>query len=178
MFKRISLLSVFVLSGCFSDTDEIKTFMADVQNNTTSFIAPMPKVPQFHYVEYEADQKRNPFVLPKPEAIQERMQQMAGCLSPDPRRRRQPLEKFPLDNLAMRGTLGELGVTWALIQASDNTLHRIRVGNYLGLYHGKVTEVSEEFIKVLELVPDGAGCWAERESTVSLANGSAEEQRN
>lgn len=175
--KKIVIIVSLALSGCFSDTSDIKDYMADVQENTISRIEPMPKVPEFHHIKYESMSKRSPFVKPKPEAIQERMQQMAGCLSPDPRRRKQPLEKFALDTLSMRGTLGELGIVWALIEASDKTIHQVTVGSYLGMYHGKITEVSEELIKVLELIPDGAGCWVERESVVSLTGYSTEGQR-
>lgn len=173
--KKLAFIFLFVLTGCFDDTSEIETYIADVKTNTTAFIAPMPEVPEFYHVEYSADMKRSPFVLPKPEAIQERMQQMAGCLSPDPRRRKQPLEKFALDSLTMRGTLGEAGVTWALVEAADATLYRVSEGSYLGMYHGKITAVEDNVIKLTELVPDGTGCWAERESSLLLNGSSAGE---
>lgn len=176
--KKLAFLPLVLLSGCFNDTSDIKTYISEVQSNTRSYIAPMPEVPAFIHVEYSADTARSPFILPKPEAIQERMQQMAGCLSPDPRRRKQPLEKFALDSLSMRGTLGELGVIWALVEASDSTIHQVTVGSYVGLYHGKITEVNDNLIKVLELVPDGAGCWVERESVVSIMDSYSEGQRN
>ena len=60
------------------------------------------------------------------------MQQMSGCLSPDVSRRKQPLEKYALSDLTMRGTLGDEGALWALVEASDLTLHRVSIGNYLG----------------------------------------------
>ncbi|MGJ8692098.1 MAG: pilus assembly protein PilP [Thalassotalea sp.] len=175
--KKLAISSILLLSGCFSDTSDIKSYIANVQSNTKSYIAPMPAVPAFNHIKYSTDSERSPFILPKPEAIQERMQQMAGCLSPDPRRRKQPLEKFALDSLSMRGTLGELGVTWALIEAADSTIHQLTIGSYLGMYHGKITDVTEDLIKVLELIPDGAGCWVERESVISLSDFSAEGQR-
>lgn len=176
--KKLALLPIVMLSGCFNDTSDIKEYITEVQSSTTSYIAPMPEVPKFNHVAYSASNERSPFVLPKPEAIQERMQQMAGCLSPDPRRRKQPLEKYALDSLSMRGTLGELDVVWALIEAADSTIHQVTVGSYLGMYNGKITEVNGDLIKVLELVPDGAGCWVERESVVSIMDSSAEGQRN
>lgn len=176
--KKLALLLSVCLSGCFDDTTDIKTHIADVQANASSYIPPMPEVPDFNHVSYSADTERSPFVLPKPEAIQERIQQMAGCLSPDPRRRKQPLEKFALDSLSMRGTLGELGIKWALIEASDKTIHQVTIGSYIGMYHGKIFEVNNDVIKVLELVPDGAGCWVERESIISMIDSSAQGQRN
>lgn len=175
--KKIILLAAALLTGCFNDTEDLKQHIANVQANASNTIAPMPEVTIFDHFDYSAHVLRSPFDVPKPEAIQEKIQQMSGCLSPDPRRRKQPLEKYSLSDLVMRGTLGELGVTWALVEASDNTLHRVAVGSYVGLYHGKITAVSQDNVKVLELIPDGAGCWVERETVVAMTETSAEGQR-
>ncbi len=175
--KRITLCLAVLLSGCFDDTDDLKTHIATVQANTQSYIEPMPEVPVFNHFDYAAQTLRSPFDLPEPEVIQQKMQQMSGCLSPDPRRRRQPLEKFALSDLVMRGTLGELGVVWALVEASDATLHRVAVGSYLGLYNGRITAVEQKNVKVIELIPDGAGCWVERETIVTMVESDAEGQR-
>jgi type IV pilus assembly protein PilP len=99
---------------------------------------------------------------------------MTGCLSPNPLRRKQPLEKFALGALTMRGTMGDGGRLWALVEASDLTLHRISVGNYLGLFNGRITEVSTQGVKLMELAPDGAGCWVERETVLKIAQSVSE----
>ncbi|MCH2058938.1 MAG: pilus assembly protein PilP [Thalassotalea sp.] len=166
--RKLALLSLLVLTGCFDDTSDLKIHIAEVKANTRSYIEPMPEVPTFNHYDYSVGELRSPFVAPRPEAIQEKLQQMSGCLSPDPRRRKQPLEKFALGDLVMRGTLGEGGVTWALVEASDSTLHRVSIGNYVGLYNGRITEVSSESVKVIELTPDGAGCWVERETEIEM----------
>ena len=175
--KNFIILSAVLLTGCYSSTDDLQQHIADVQAGSSSKVEPMPKVIVFAHFDYSANGLRSPFDVPKPEAIQEKIQQMSGCLSPDPRRRKQPLEKFSLSDLVMRGTLGELGVTWALLEASDNTLHRVAVGSYVGLYYGRITSVSQANVKVLELIPDGAGCWVERETVVTMTQASAEGQR-
>lgn len=175
--KKLVLLSVLALTGCFDDVSDLKVHIAEVQANTSSSIQPMPEMKVYDHFDYSSQSLRSPFNAPEPEAIQEKIQQMSGCLSPDPRRRKQPLEKYALSDLTMRGTLGELGVTWALVEASDQTLHRVAVGSYVGLYHGRITSVSQQDIKVLELIPDGAGCWVERETTVSITESNAEGQR-
>jgi type IV pilus assembly protein PilP len=174
--KKLALLLPLLLSGCFDETNDLTVYMSGVKENTTSYIEPIPAVSSFNHFDYSAQSLRSPFVAPKPEAIQEKMQQMAGCLSPDPRRRKQPLEKYALGDLTMRGTLGELGITWALVEASDKTLHRVSVGQYLGLYNGRITEVNQENVKVIELIPDGAGCWAERETVIAMTDANTERQ--
>ncbi|REL28500.1 pilus assembly protein PilP [Thalassotalea euphylliae] len=166
--KRLALLSLLVLTGCFDDTSDLKIHIAKVKANAKSYIEPMPEVPTFNHFKYAAVDLRSPFVAPRPEVIQEKLQQISGCLSPDPRRRKQPLEKFALGDLVMRGTLGEGGVTWALVEASDSTLHRVSIGNYVGLYNGRITQVDNESVKVIELTPDGAGCWVERETEIEM----------
>lgn len=170
----LALASTLLLTACFDDTSDLKEYITQVQANTTSVIAPMPELMTFNHVDYSAQNSRSPFVLPKPEAIQEKLQQMSGCLSPDPRRRKQPLEKFALSNLSMRGTLGELGVLWALVEASDSTLHRVTLGNYIGLFNGRVSEVTDQEIRVVELIPDGSGCWVERETVMAITDAAAE----
>ncbi len=169
--RKMAVLGVAALtlvSGCFDDTTEIKTHMAQVKATTTNYIDPMPEVHPFNHIAYSADDLRSPFVLPKPEAIQQKMQQMAGCLSPDTNRRKQPLEKYALSDLTMRGTLGDASMLWVLLEASDLSLHRVAVGNYLGLYNGRITQVSAKTVKIIELAPDGAGCWVEREATLNI----------
>jgi len=172
--KKFIALTAVLLTGCFDDTSDIQAHIANVKATTKAYIQPMPEIQPFNHVEYSADTLRSPFVVPKPEAIQEKIQQMSGCLSPDPRRRKQPLEKYALSDLIMRGTLGELDITWALVEASDATLHRVAVGGYVGLFNGRITEVNPDSVKVLELIPDGAGCWVERETVVAMVKTDAE----
>ncbi|MEI6893622.1 MAG: pilus assembly protein PilP [Colwellia sp.] len=161
-------ISLVLVSGCFDDTTEIKAHMAQVAATTTSYIEPMPEVNAFIHIAYSADDLRSPFVLPKPKAIQQKMQQMAGCLSPNVNRRKQPLEKYALSDLTMRGTLGDADKLWALLEASDLSLHRVALGNYLGLNNGRITQVSAKIVNIMELAPDGAGCWVEREAKLDI----------
>ena len=177
MKKLAILVPFFMLTGCFDETSDLKAHIIQVQENTPKRIDPIPAIPEFNHFDYSVGSLRSPFDIPRPEAIQEKIQQMSGCLSPDPRRRKQPLEKYSLSDLSMRGTLGESDITWALVEASDATLHRVAVGNYLGLYHGRITEVSQNNVKVTELIPDGAGCWVERETVVAMVDLGSEGQR-
>ncbi len=166
--KISSLIGVIFISGCFDDTNDIKAHIEQVKATTTNYIEPMPEVKPFHHIEYSADDLRSPFVLPKAEIIQQKIQQISGCLSPDVRRRKQPLEKYSLSDLSMRGIIGESEMIWALVEASDLTLHRVSIGNYLGLYSGRITEVNEKTVKIIELAPDGAGCWVERNAELKI----------
>jgi type IV pilus assembly protein PilP len=166
--KWLLTTMLFCLSGCFSGKNDLELYIAQVKQNVTPKIAPMPVVSPFNHFDYSAQTFRSPFIAPKPEVLLEKMRKIAGCLSPDPDRTRETLEKFSLADIIMRGTLRGSDKTWVLLEASDASVHRVAVGSYLGLYHGRIVKVSQENIQVVELVPDGAGCWVERETLVSM----------
>lgn len=167
--KYFSLMLItLLLSGCFDDTADLKAHIEQVKASSSKQIEPMPAVPVFDHFAYSAQTLRSPFDAPRPEAIQEKIQQKSGCLSPDPYRKKQALESYALSDLVMRGTLGKAKELWALIQASDSSLHRVGVGTYLGLYNGRITAIDHKHVTVVELIPDGAGCWVERETIVAM----------
>ncbi len=157
------------LTGCFDDMSDIRAFMQQVETETPRGIEPIPEVKEFAHVEYKSAGKRSPFSRPKAEAIVDKLAQMQDCLQPDRKRVKEPLEKYAISNLKMKGTMGYRDDPWALIEASaDGSLHRVSVGNYMGLFHGKIVEVSGDVVKLLELIPDGTGCWKERETVLDM----------
>jgi type IV pilus assembly protein PilP len=165
--------SLLLLQGCYDDLTDIQQFMNTVKTSTPAKIPPLPEVKEFVHISYKSAQSRSPFSAPRPEAVQEKYAQIQDCLSPDPARRKEPLEKYALDNLKMRGTLGDENDIWALIEASDKTLHRISKNNYIGLFHGRVINVDPAQVELLELIPDGAGCWKERTTVLPMAEPAA-----
>jgi len=177
MKKILTLFILLTISGCFDDTADLKVHIAKVQASTPKTIKPMPEVPVFDHFDYSVQSLRSPFDKPRVEAIQEKIQEVSGCLSPDPQRKKQPLEKYSLSDLSMRGTLSGLDMTWALVAGSDASIHRVTVGHFLGLYNGRITNVSQTNVKVMELIPDGAGCWVERETSLVMVKSGTEGQR-
>ena len=161
--------SILMLTACFDDLSDIHQFEEEVKANTRTRIEPLPELREFQHIAYQSNQARSPFTLPRREAIEERFVQQQDCPHPDPNRRREPLESFALDNLVMRGTLGDSTQLWALIQADDQTLHRVTSGHYMGLHHGKVQRVTPTHVELLEMIPDGSGCWQERTTTLQMA---------
>lgn len=159
---------LMMLSGCFDDVSDIQAYMDSVKANTRQRVEPLPQAKAFTHVPYLATVQRTPFSEPTPEAIQDRFLQQQNCLHPDPQRRKELLERFALDNLKMRGTLGDGDKLWGLIESSDRALHRVTLNNYMGLFHGKVTKVQPTYIDLLELIPDGSGCWVERTTRVQM----------
>ncbi|WP_404341280.1 pilus assembly protein PilP [Pseudoalteromonas mariniglutinosa] len=167
------LIASCLISACNDDTSEQREFIDQVRASTTPRVEEIPQLTDFEHFQYSAAELRSPFVAPQPEIIQNNLIQVKNCLHPDPNRTRQPLEKYPLDNLAMKGTIGSAGKTWALIKATDETLYRVTTGNYLGLYHGEIKRVYDNYIELLELIPDGSGCWKERLTRLEMLEATA-----
>jgi len=168
------LFACVLLAGCFDDTSDIQQFMADVKATTKAKVKPLPPVKAFEHLPYTSSQLRSPFSLPAPDLYSPTEVARLGCIQPDNKREKQPLEQYAIDNLTMRGTLGDAGQLWALIQATDQSLHRITLDDRLGLFHGKVVAVKPDYIEITEFIPDGSGCTVQRNSKLQLTDAAAD----
>lgn len=169
----ILLVSLALLTGCNDDLSDIQAYMDTVKANARPRVEPLPQTKVFEHIPYEVSDIRSPFVEPTPQAVKERFLQQQNCLHPDPNRRKDLLEGMPLEALKMRGTIGSGERLWGLVESSDMILHRITINNYMGLFDGKVTQVTPNYIELLELVPDGSGCWVERTTRLQLFSASS-----
>lgn len=162
------LLLSGILFGCGNDISDLQTFTERTREQTKADIEPIPKIQDFEHFEYKASGLRSPFVEPKPELTQSDSEIKLDCLQPNYARRRGPLEKYPLDNISMRGTMGRHGDLTALASTTDGTLYRLEQGDYMGLFHGRIVEISNQYILLEEMVPDGTGCWELRNAQIPL----------
>ena len=161
---RVLLLgaAVVAISGCTRSSADLQAWVAEVKARPAPPLDPLPVMQQFETFEYAAQSLRDPFS----NAFTD--QGGSGGPRPDPSRRKQTLEQFPLDSLDMVGTLGRGAGTVALVMAPDKVTYRVRPGAYMGQSDGRVTGVFEDRIELVELVPDGAGGWLERPASVAL----------
>ena len=162
-------LAVLAMAGCSrgvtstpGDAPNLETWVAEVKARPAPPLDPLPVMQQFETFEYAAQGLRDPFS----NAFTDRSN--GSGPRPDSDRRKQTLEQFPLDSLDMVGTLGDGGSMVALVMAPDKVTYRVRPGAYMGQSDGRVTDVLEDRIELVELVPDGAGGWLERPATVAL----------
>lgn len=159
----VVLLAAGLLAGCASDRRDLESWVADVRARPAPPLEPLPVMQQFETFEYNAQGMRDPFAEP----IVDRAGGGNGP-RPDPERRRELLESVPLDSLDMVGTIGGETNMTALLMGPDRVVHRVGVGNYIGQSDGRVTRVLPDRIELVELVPDGAGGWLERQAAVAL----------
>ncbi|MCE9680219.1 pilus assembly protein PilP [Shewanella sp. AS1] len=167
--RRVSLFALCVLlTGCMGDRSDLELFITTTKAQHVAHIPPLKEPPKFEHFAYQASLMRSPFVPPSRELTEEVIDTSKDCQQPDLKRRKGRLETYALDNLKMRGTLSEDKRIWALIETNDGSVYRLGVGEYLGLYHGRIAKVSPQTIEIIELIPDGTGCWSERTSSMDL----------
>ncbi len=178
--KQFALLalSTLLLTACDDDMSDLHAYTDEVKANAKTSIEPMPVVEKFESFAYSASALRSPFVEPEPELVKESTFNSLDCLQPNFARNKHPLEKYPLDNLIMRGTLGADGALHGLVESTDRKIHRVRPGMYMGLYHGEVIGVSSEYIELEEMFPDGTGCWEKRETSLLMLGEDSETGQN
>lgn len=168
-------LSVLALAGCgASKEDDVRQWMVDERNQTQPKVPPIPAPKQFQPEPYTNATALEPFSNQKLTQALKRDSSQAtanvALIAPELARRKEPLEAFPLDSMALVGSIIKSGQHVALVKV-DNLLYQVRVGSYLGQNYGKVTKISETEVSMREIVQDAVGEWIERVATIQLQEG-------
>ena len=90
-----------------------------------------------------------------------------SLLAGELKRRKEPLEAYPLDSMAMVGSVSRQGQPVALLKI-DNLLYQVKVGDYLGQNYGRVMKIDETQLVLREVVQDAVGEWVERPTNLQL----------
>ena len=174
MNKLFLIGLIILLSGCEAQTDDLVTFVVDVKQNTKISIEPYPEFATMPAFEYKSYDLRSPFQRPDNVSVQTSAVARANCTQPNFNRRKQPLEAYGLDSLAISGSFTSKGKKWVLITANDGSLHKATTGDYLGLFFGKITSINNNTIALIEMLPDGAGCWQQKQATLTMSSQAGE----
>ena len=161
-------IAVLGLAACGSDMDDLDSYINSVKARPGGRIEPLPEITPYEVFTYVADAEglRSPFVPDTPQASGP----VAGGMSPDPDRPAEFLESFPLDTLRMVGTLDINETVYGLVQTSDGLIHRVVPGNYMGQNDGRITQITESEIVLVEIISDGIGGYIERDAAIGLSD--------
>jgi type IV pilus assembly protein PilP len=162
------LCSVVMLASCGANTDELTQWMEQQKREVKPNVEPIPAPKKFVPQPYASITGIEPFSNQKVTAgTKIDSSQSNAMLSAQLRRRKEPLEAYPVDSMKMVGTVTKQGRPHALIEV-DKLLHYVRVGEYLGQNYGQITKIGETELSLRELVQDAAGEWIERTTTLQL----------
>jgi type IV pilus assembly protein PilP len=161
-------LAALALAGCGSDRDELRQWMEQERREAKPSVTPLLPPKKFLPQPYEGGAGVDPFSTQKLSvAIRQEAAQPNSLLTAEINRRKEPLEAYPLDNMAMVGSLTRDNRRYALLRV-DNLLYQVKAGDYLGQNFGRITKITETEITLREVVQDAAGEWIERTSTLQL----------
>ena len=175
------LVVCLALAGCGGGSmSDLRTYIADVKTRPGTPIEELPPIAPYVVYTYPCDDvvpcvdPFEPFYLEPPDPCSN--PNALGCsgtsgggLSPDFDRNREELESYPLDALRMMGTLEKGDQFWAILRDPDTIIHRVQTGNYIGQNHGKILEITETKIRLIEIIPTSRGGWEERKAELALA---------
>lgn len=163
-----ALGAALLLAGCSGAQQELDQWMNQQRAQAKPNVTPLVPPKKFDPAPYTALRLTEPFGAQKLSiALRQEARQTSSLLASELRRRREPLEAFPLDGMRMVGSLQRQGRTFALLRV-DSLLHQVKVGDYLGQNYGRITKISETEIGLREIVQDASGEWIERTATLQL----------
>lgn len=160
-----------LLVGCGGDSmGDLRNYVKDVLARKSTKVEPLPEFKRYETYAYQSSDAVDPFqpFFQDSRAAVAKTQPDNG-IRPDPNRNKEELEAFPLDSLRMVGTLEQGETVWGIIKDPQGVVHRVQVGNYMGQNYGKIMDIQEDRIELLEIVPDGQGGWMENQAALALA---------
>jgi type IV pilus assembly protein PilP len=161
-----------VLVACGeTGSDELQNWMAEQRGMARPKVVPIPEPKVFKPESYVPGDLVAPFSKEKLAQALKRdgVQAVANAalVAPELARRKQALEAFPLDAMALVGSMVRAGQPVALVKV-NNLLYQVRPGDYLGQNFGRVTKINETEVALREIVQDAVGEWIERTASLQL----------
>jgi type IV pilus assembly protein PilP len=174
MTLRIAVLLwiAAMLTACgASSGDELRQWMADQKAQAQPKIKPIAEPKQFKPESYTFANEADPFSkLKLTQALGKEANLAASngaLIGPELRRRKEPLEEFPLDSMTLVGSMVQSQKPVALVKVGP-LLYQVRPGDYLGQNYGRVVKIVENEVTLREIVQDTVGEWIERPASLLL----------
>jgi len=175
-WQRLGVAAILLglLSACGSDgnTRDLRDFMAEVAAKPQGRIQPLPEFQPYEPFKYGAANLRSPFQAPL-EMPQRNEAVPPSQIRPPQNHVKSYLEGFNLSALQLVGSLKIRGAYYGLIRDADGLVHQVGVGAYLGTQWGRIENISENQLDLVEVVSNGGGGWLLRPRTIEL-NGASE----
>lgn len=151
----------------YNNLADLEAFVAEVKGRAGAEVEPVPEFVPYEGFVYSAASMRSPFVVPMV-IDAESATVLSQDVEPDFERPREPLESQSLSEMSMVGMLFRGNKYEALVEDAFGEVHRVGIGNYLGRNHGRIENISERQVNIIEIVPSGSGGWVERPQTLTL----------
>jgi type IV pilus assembly protein PilP len=163
------VLPLVLLVGCNEQMNDLQQYVVEVKQNTPVQIEPYPKFITSPAFKYTANTLRSPFKRLNNDQQAQAPVQQKNCPQPNFAHTKQALERYGADAMQVIGMFSIKNKNWALIQTNDGNLYKATVGDYLGLFFGRITAIQKNgTVLYTEMLPDGTGCWQKKQAQLSM----------
>lgn len=161
-----------LLAGCRAgEGDELQRWIGQQRARVQAQIEALPEPQPFQAQPYTGAAATDAFSQQRLAQALRRDETLAAATSalvaPEINRRKEALESYPLDTMAMVGTLSKQGRLVALVTV-ENRLYTVAPGQYLGQNFGKVVRITPTEMVLREIVRDPGGIWSERQAQLQI----------
>ena len=164
----LAVLSAAAMVGYGAELDELQQWMEQQRREVKPNVPPLQPPKKFDPQPYAVADAVEPFSTQKLAVALKRDERApSSLLAGELKRRKEPLEAYPLDNMTMVGSVNKQGRPFALLRV-DGLLYQVKVGDYMGQNYGRVLRIGDTDLVLREVVQDAAGEWIERNSTLKL----------
>lgn len=172
MKRSITLLIALFflgLAGCdrAANYADLQGFMDKAKAQSSSSVEAIAEGQLYKAFTYDAAALRNPFQATTLLDISPPSNINISVVQPDPARIKHVLEDFPIESLVVVGMLSNSRNNYALLRSS-NGVHRVAVGDYVGVNHGRISTITASRIEVVEIIADAEGGRLEQSHTLVL----------
>lgn len=172
----LALIGLSSLQACSNENNEsLAEWMRHERETIKPNVQPIPEPTKFEPYQYLSETLLEPFSNERLASILKSGQvttNQSALLEAELGRRQEALEAFPLDAMAMVGTMNQKGGLIALVKVGT-LLYQVRIGQYLGQNYGRVLAINENELKLREIAQDAAGEWIERPAALQLQEGTS-----
>jgi type IV pilus assembly protein PilP len=178
----VGLITV-LLSACGNGSlSDLQAYVADIKNTANPPVEALPPIPPVFIHIYDPEGKPDPFLPwtgtePPPSTGPTGGGNEPRCPTPEwVYWVRTGLGLIPLDALQMVGTIqvaekDQNNSLWGLVTSkSDRIIYQVRQGDYMGENYGKIINISETEIEVLQQFRNSKRCWDSKVTTLPLLN--------
>jgi type IV pilus assembly protein PilP len=159
--------AVLMLSACNGGTSDLDEYFSVQRGIPAAPIDPIPEVkPYLRYIYPEHEKDPFDAAMLAPNTVREEI--VDNGINIDTTRVPEFLEGFPLDSLRMVGTVEKDDTLWALVRIPDGAVQTVKPGNFLGQNYGKIVNISDVKMDMLETVSNGLGGFKKREISITL----------
>lgn len=162
--------AILLIAACSPNNNfsDLEAFVNEVNSRPSAAVEPVPEFVPYEGFIYGAASSRSPFDTPLVIDSESGMV-LSQDVEPDFDRITELLENQSLSELTMVGRLtSTTGIFEALIEDGFGEVRRVSVGNHMGRNYGRIQQISEAQLNMIEIVPSGNGGWVERRQTLTL----------